>query len=212
MELMPAPNYRRPEVPVSSTRKSASPTKSLSSGWKVSIEKAITEDERKLDVLVDTTTTSRPESVRKKSIPPHLRSKSGEGKTIPPISSAQSFNPSLNPRAKAYEVMAWEMASADSGIEHAKHGLHIQQDILGRSVVKQPIPDDNPFATPNARATPDHGTKLRIMLIRAMEHELDLEKVAPERQLMAMQRAELDRYYEKVCSAHQQWWKATRNT
>jgi hypothetical protein len=48
------------------------------------------------------------------------------------------------------------------------------------------------------------------MLIRAMEHELDLEKVAPERELMAMQRAELDRYYDKVCSAHQQWWEATR--
>lgn len=125
MELMPAPNYRRPETPVSrAPGKSASPTKSLSSVW-ASLEKAIAEDERKLDVSVVTATgskiSSRPESVRKKSIPPHLRSKSGEGKTIPPISSAQSFNPSLNPRAKAYDVMAWEMVSADSGIEHAKH-------------------------------------------------------------------------------------------
>ncbi|RYN39655.1 hypothetical protein AA0112_g3618 [Alternaria arborescens] len=211
MELMPAPNYRRPEILVSSTGKSASPTKSLSSGWKAPIEKAIAEDERKLDVSVDTTTTSRPGSVHKISIPPHLRNKFGdEDKTVPLISSVQSFDPSLNPSAKAYEVMAWEMASADSGIEHARHGLHIQQDILDQSVIKQPTPNDNPSATPDARAPPDHGTKLRVMLIRAMEHELDLEKVAPERKLMAMQRAELDRYYDKVCSAHQQWWGAMR--
>jgi hypothetical protein len=122
MELMPAPNYRRPEILASSTGKSASPTKSLSSGWKAPIEKAISEDERKLDVSVDTTTTSRPGSVHKISIPPHLRNKFGdEDKTVTLISSMQSFNPSLNPSAKAYEVMAWEMASVDSGIEHARH-------------------------------------------------------------------------------------------
>lgn len=227
IELMPAPNYHRPEIPVSSTRKSASPTKSLSSGWKASIEKAIAEDERKLDVLADTTTTSRPGSVRKISIPPHLRNKFGdEDKTVPLISSVQSFNPSLNSRAIAYEIMTWRMDTADSGIAHAEQvrnsitmlsiltkvsqGLHIQQDTLDLSVAKQPTPSDNPSATPNARAPPDHGAKLRVMLIRAMEHELDLEKVAPERKLMAMQRAELDRYYGKVCSAHQQWWEATR--
>jgi len=41
-----------------------------------------------------------------------------------------------------------------------------------------------------------------------MEHEMDLEKVAPERELMVMQRAELDSYCNKVSSAHKHWWQA----
>lgn len=41
-----------------------------------------------------------------------------------------------------------------------------------------------------------------------MEHEMDFEKVAPERELMVMHRAELDNYHTKVCSAHKQWWNA----
>jgi hypothetical protein len=92
----------------------------------------------------------------------------------------------------------------------------MQEEMLKRYIARQPsttnaatIPTHVTSNTVNVRAPLDHGTKIKVMLIRAMEHEMDLGKVAPERELMAMQCAELDRYYDKVRSAHQQWWKAT---
>ncbi|KAL1796288.1 hypothetical protein ACET3X_004828 [Alternaria dauci] len=222
MELMPAPNYHRPETKASGDPTSSS--KSSSPDWMAFMDKAIAEDDRKLDVLAPITTssniTARPESVRKKSIPPHLRNKTGdEGTTMPLISSAQNSKPSQNPEAKAYEAllkggdtvkdeaMARETVSADPGNEHTKQSLRIQQEILVRSITKSTTTTTSSAATPKACALPDHDIKVKIMLIRAMEHELDLEKVAPERELMAMQRAELDMYYDKVCSAHRKWWE-----
>jgi hypothetical protein len=86
--------------------------------------------------------------------------------------------------------------------------LRIQQEILDRCIAKQTTATTTSAFIPTARAPIDHDIKVKVILIRAMEHELDLDKVAPERELMAMQRAELDRYYDKVCSAHQQWWEA----
>jgi len=86
----------------------------------------------------------------------------------------------------------------------------VQQDLLNACIAKKPTTPIIPpkSATTNNRAPIDHEAKKNVMLIRAMEHEMDLEKVAPERELMVMQRAELDRYFVKVCSAHQQWWEA----
>ena len=86
--------------------------------------------------------------------------------------------------------------------------MRIQQEILDRCIAKQTTATTTSASIPTARAPIDHDIKVKVILIRAMEHELDLDKVAPERELMAMQRAELDRYYDKVCSAHQQWWEA----
>jgi hypothetical protein len=86
--------------------------------------------------------------------------------------------------------------------------LRIQQEILDRCIAKQTTTTTTSVSIPTARAPIDHDIKVKVILIRAMEHELDLDKVAPERELMAMQCAELDRYYDKVCSAHQQWWEA----
>lgn len=89
----------------------------------------------------------------------------------------------------------------------------MQQDLLNACIAKKSTTPSIPpttVATTNTtnRAPLDHEAKKNIMLIRAMEHEMDLEKVAPERELMVMQRAELDSYFVKVCSAHQQWWEA----
>jgi hypothetical protein len=141
MELMSAP-YRRPETPMISraSTKSVSPSKSLPPAWAASLEKALAEDGRKLNALAAATTTTtlgtppRPEKVRKKSIPPHLRNKiNDEGKVCPSISFTQCSELKLNPNAKMYETLvkredvindealAWEMASADPSTEHAKH-------------------------------------------------------------------------------------------
>jgi type IV pilus biogenesis protein CpaD/CtpE len=86
--------------------------------------------------------------------------------------------------------------------------LRIQQEILNHYTAKQHVTATPPVAISTPRNPIDHDTKKKVMLIREMEHEMDLEKVAPERELMAMRRAELDRFYDKVCSAHQQWWEA----
>jgi len=54
----------------------------------------------------------------------------------------------------------------------------------------------------------DHAHKIKVMTIRAMEHELDLASVATERELMCMSSSDLDRYYAKALSAHKCWWDA----
>jgi hypothetical protein len=53
-----------------------------------------------------------------------------------------------------------------------------------------------------------HEHRVKVMLIRAMEAELDLSKVAPERELMAMTTEEIDNYKKKVHSAHKNWFEA----
>jgi hypothetical protein len=235
MERMSVPVRRRPERPVASkasTSSTSSSTKSKSSAWVVTMEKALTQE-----ALVATAKDSRPETGRKMSIPPHLRNMTDNLVQVRPDLSGAN----LNPNAKVYkasvkrednimsEAYAWEVATSDPGIEHAKHvsikvsvhsnttdnsqGLRVQQEMLN-SYTKEPTTASIPsttIATPtNDRAPIKHETKVKIMLIRAMEHELDLDRVAPERELMVMQRAEVDRYYDKVCSAHKQWWNAIR--
>jgi hypothetical protein len=235
MELMSVPVCRRPERPVASkalTSSTSSPTKSKSSAWAVTMEKALAQD-----ALAATAKDSRPEPRHNMSIPPHLRNLTDNPVQVRPHLSGAN----LNPDAKVYkalvkrednimsEAYAWEAATSDPGTEHAKHvsikvslhsnatnnsqGLRMQQEILS-SYTKEPTTASIPsttIATPtNDRALPKHETKVKIMLIRAMEHELDLDRVAPERELMVMQPAEVDRYYDKVCSAHKQWWDAIR--
>jgi len=54
----------------------------------------------------------------------------------------------------------------------------------------------------------NHAHKIKVMTIRAMEHELDLASVATERELMFLSPSDLDRYYTKALSAHKCWWDA----
>jgi len=65
---------------------------------------------------------------------------------------------------------------------------------------------------PNGPSCIYHEHKVKVMLIRGMEHELDLEKVTSERSLMNMSSIELGKYYDKVCSVHKSWWEAGRRT
>jgi len=46
------------------------------------------------------------------------------------------------------------------------------------------------------------------MMIRAMEHELDLRNVATEKELVAMTEQDINLYHSKVQSAHKNWWEA----
>jgi hypothetical protein len=54
----------------------------------------------------------------------------------------------------------------------------------------------------NYRPKISHAHKIKVMIIRAMEAELDLSKVATERELLAMTGKEIDKYDDKVRSAH----------
>ncbi|KAI4653649.1 hypothetical protein J4E93_001416 [Alternaria ventricosa] len=226
MESMFVPYTRRPEIPAISkaSTNSVSPTKSQPPDWAAAIEKAIQEGARQ-DTLTASTKSPRPESIRKKSIPPHLRTKTDD--LVQAHKQLSSLD--LNPNAKVFEApvkvvqgqdnatseaLAWKVAMSETGIDHAEQGLRVQQELLDACIAKKSTTSSippTPVATTNNTkycAPLDHEAKKNIMLIRAMEHEMDLEKVAPERELMVMQRAELDRYFVKVCSAHQQWWEA----
>ncbi|KAI4617390.1 hypothetical protein J4E80_005593 [Alternaria sp. BMP 0032] len=230
MELMSAPYLRRPETPVASkaSTRSVSPVKSQLSAWELTMEKALAEAAPAATANVST----RPETSRKKSIPPHLRGKPDE--TIK-TAHQKSVTVSLNPNAKVYEasaeqeemvekeqgmvedkILAWQVVMEDPGIQDPRDGLRMQQELLNRYIVNNQLPPPLPpppttaasATTVNNRVHVDHATKIKVLLIRAMEHEMDLEKVAPERELMVMQRAELDSYCNKVSSAHKHWWQA----
>ncbi|KAI4690898.1 uncharacterized protein J4E88_002371 [Alternaria novae-zelandiae] len=231
MELMSAPYHRRPETPVASkaSTRSVSPVKSQLSAWELKMEKALAETAPAATANVST----RPDTSRKKSVPPHLRGKSEE--TIR-AAHQKPVTLSLNPNAKVYEVpakqeetvqddvdiledsiVALQVAMDIPGIQNSKDGLRVQQELLDRYIVNNQLPPPPTVTTTAAAAAAttitdrvhvDHEIKVKVLLIRAMEHEMDLEKVAPERELMIMQRAELDSYCNKVSSAHKHWWQA----
>ncbi|KAI4703082.1 hypothetical protein J4E81_001959 [Alternaria sp. BMP 2799] len=231
MELMSVPYQRRPETSVQSkaSTRSGSPVKSQLSAWELRMEKAMAEDAPATTAKAST----RPQASRKKSIPPHLRSKPDE---IIKAAHQKPVTLSLNPNAKVYEVaakqeetvqddvdiledsiVALQVAMDIPGIQNSKDGLRVQQELLDRYIVNNQLPPPPPTATTITAAAAttvtdrvhvDHETKVKVLLIRAMEHEMDLEKVAPERELMVMQRAELDSYCNKVSSAHKHWWQA----
>jgi hypothetical protein len=229
---MPKPNYRRPQTPVPLTVSvlSGSPDKSVPA-WAAPLEKALAEDIHKASVesAKSATTTgvqARPETTRKISVPPHLRSKvDSDGM------ATETQGPRLNPAAKIYErdnqdnarahtaeklvgeevrledeALAWTMATMELGVDNVKQGMQLQTQMLSAYTAKQ-------STTTTATTTGSqisHEQKAKVMLIRAMEAELDLGKVATERELMAMSQTEIKKFYEKVRSAHENWWKAER--
>jgi hypothetical protein len=226
---MPKPNYRRPQTPVPLTVSvlSGSPDKSVPA-WAAPLEKALAEDIRKASAesAKSATTTgvqARPETTRKISVPPHLRSKvDSDGM------ATETQGPRLNPAAKIYErdnqdnarahtaeklvgeevrleeeALAWTMATMELGVDNVKQGMQLQAQMLSAYTTKQ--------STTTATTTGSqisHEQKVKVMLIRAMEAELDLGKVATERELMAMSQTEINKFYEKVRSAHENWWTA----
>jgi hypothetical protein len=153
---MPKPNYRRPQTPVPSTASvlSGSPDKSVPA-WAAPLEKALAEDIHKASVesAKSATTTgvqARPETTRKISVPPHLRSKvDSDGM------ATETQGPRLNPAAKIYErdnqdnarahtaeklvgeevrledeALAWTMATMELGVDNVKQGMQLQTQML----------------------------------------------------------------------------------
>jgi len=131
MELMSVPYQRRPETSVQSkaSTRSASPVKIQLSAWELRMEKAMAEDAPATTAKAST----RPKASRKKSIPPHLRSKPDE---IIKAAHEKAVIVSLNPNAKVYEVpavqeevvekevgmvedkiLAWQVVMEDPGIQ-----------------------------------------------------------------------------------------------
>jgi hypothetical protein len=229
---MPKPSYRRSQTPVASTASvlSSSPDKSVPA-WAAPLEKALAEDIRKASAesAKSATTTGmqvRPEATRKISIPPHLRSKVDSDGV-----ADQMQGPRLNPTAKIYEssnghqdlaraimaekpvgekgklddeALAWTVATTELGVDNVKQGLQLQAEMLSDYTAKQ----STIATTRTTGSRVSHEQKVEVMLIRAMEAELDLANVATERELMAMSQTEIEKHYCKVRSTHENWWKA----
>lgn len=132
MESMFVPHSRRPENPVKpkASTSSASPTQSQPPDWAVAIEKAMQEGAGQ-DTLTASTKSPRPESIRKKSIPPHLRTKTDD--LVQAHKQLSSLD--LNPNAKVFEApvkvveeqdnatseaLAWKVAMSETGIDHVE--------------------------------------------------------------------------------------------
>ena len=222
---MPEPNYRRHQTPIASTPSTLSTSSDKSvPAWAAPLEKALAEDIRKASAestKTDKTANGlvRPEATRKNSVPPHLRQSSqSQGPRLDPAAQTYQWIPKNQdtPRAIAAEklvgdevkledeAVAWKIATIDLGVEDVKQGLSLQAQMLSAFTAKRP----DVFAPTSVRPKIIHEHKVKIMLIRAMEAELDLGKVATERELMAMDEREIDRYHEKARSAHEHWWKA----
>jgi hypothetical protein len=55
---------------------------------------------------------------------------------------------------------------------------------------------------------PDYGHYMKVHSIIMMEQDMDLDRRATKRELMAMNSNDIDKYMMKVSSAHQHWWEA----
>jgi hypothetical protein len=218
---IPKPNQRRPQTSTTSAL-SVSPDKSVPA-WAAPLEKALAEDIRKASASSTKFTTTADVLVRsemaRKSLPPRLgQPNQTQGPRQNPAASVDelSRNGQDITRAIASEkldvekghledgALAWEMETTGLGIAHVKQGLQLQAKMLGAYTAKQ-------LAMSTTTTVPSqihHDHKMKIILVRAMEAELDLSKVATERELMAMSENEIDKFYEKVHSAHKHWWEA----
>ena len=129
MELMSKPYQRRPETSVQSkaSTRSGSPVKSQLSAWELRMEKAMAEDAPATTAKAST----RPQASRKKSIPPHLRSKPDE---IIKAAHQKPVTLSLNPNAKVYEVAAKQEETVQDDVdilEDSIVALQVAMDIPG---------------------------------------------------------------------------------
>ncbi|KAE8825954.1 hypothetical protein HRS9122_10139 [Pyrenophora teres f. teres] len=185
--------------------------------WAERLEKAMAEDTRNASPEPVAAMTAqiqvRPEIVHESSAPPlrHVQSGHVQARHLNPTAEMYSMSPSARPKMDT--LIEEDSIAVDN---HARRLVptkaRTQQVISGSSeamrmpAIEQPIIGN---ATGN-RNYVDHDHKIKVMIIRAMEHELDLYSVATERELMRMSRTDLDRYYEKAFSAHQCWWE-TKN-
>ncbi|KAH9863211.1 hypothetical protein IAQ61_009488 [Plenodomus lingam] len=165
------------------------------------------------------------------SVPPHLRKLKTD--TLPQFSAKKVGEEEDRLKTK---ILAWQ-AGDESGNSCGKNvsittrsplsnptvqTLGLQQDLLGDgNLWDSPIPaqhheyaqqdllgDGNIWDPPLPVRRPTYEQKEKAMLIRLMESELDIGKVATMAELMAMSMSDLDNYYFKVRSAHKKWWEA----
>lgn len=99
------------------------------------------------------------------------------------------------------EVVAWQLAADEEGAGCEKDALKLQQDLLNKG-------NSSKANAPKHR--PAYDQKEMAMLVRMMEHELDLGKVATMSELLAMSMSDIENYYSKVRSAHKNWWEANQ--
>ncbi|KAF2856923.1 hypothetical protein T440DRAFT_512911 [Plenodomus tracheiphilus IPT5] len=194
-------------------------------GWKNELDKEIA--------------TDTPTGARVVSVPPHLRKQMGKGDVAkekhrglnPTASSFEGKHARKDMAAEINvgeedglndEMLARHLAAEEAGMSNGQRSQALQEELLGQLQTQMSISKSvtaatdrgfahtNPLATSIRERQITHERYRVIIMIRAMEHELDLSKVATMRELMAMGGDELSTFYEKVLSAHKNWWEAER--
>ncbi|RAR10966.1 hypothetical protein DDE82_000938 [Stemphylium lycopersici] len=212
-----------PDLPMVPGR-SASPSKKAVPAWAAALEKALTEDRQKTTVQTavfpSVAVKADPENEEKSLADQNLKAKTrlSNGVACASLQMSPGATAGASSAATVYatlakredfvkdEGLARALATTEVGTEGANDVLHLQTAMVQKYDGSQPTNE------PNGPGWTDHGYKVKTMLIRAMEHELDLEKVASERSLTNMSSSELGKYFDKVCSAHKSWWDAEKRT
>ncbi|EDU50423.1 hypothetical protein PtrSN002B_008262 [Pyrenophora tritici-repentis] len=191
--------------------------------WAARLEKAIAEDTRKASAEPVVAIAAQVQSDIVQSSAPHRQPvQSGQVQVRPfdPAAKKSNIPPSVPPNGDQPRTLTKPATDRlnEGGISVDSHAASpvsakIQpgtQQVVGVNEAMRTQNFKNPVYETAAgnRNYVDHEHKVKVILIRAMEHELDLYSVATERELMRMSRTDLDRYYEKVFSAHQGWWEA----
>lgn len=218
------PDYQATSVNV------ASPALSVLSDWAETLEKALENDNQPGNFQAKAGYVSVPPHLRK-----HLGEDNGmpEKKHSGLDPKAASFpwacEKSLGDEAMATaaeaivneevrledEIVAWQLASSMADNDDAKWvsmvgktnpcahtKTHIQAHELQQGLL------DHSQAQKSAKYNPAYEHRVKVLMIRALEHELDLGEVATESQLMEMTDENLDSYHGEIRSAHRNWWEA----
>jgi hypothetical protein len=196
--VMPKSNYCRPQTPIAlpPSTLSISPDKIGVPAWAAPLEKALAEDIRRASAesnKTDTTAGPRLNAAAK------IYDASRSHQDAPRAIAAEKL---VNEEVKHEdEALAWKIATTELGVEDVKQGLSLQAQILSAYTAKKP----DVSAPMTLRPQISHEHKVKVIAIRAMEAELDLGKVATVQELMGMSENEIERFYERVCSAHKHW-------
>ena len=64
--------------------------------------------------------------------------------------------------------------------------------------------------TSNDVRDPDYRHYMKMKLVKMMEDDVDLERRATKRGLMAMKSEDIDAYMMAISAAHKYWWQAAQ--
>lgn len=152
--------------------------------WAAPLEKALME-ETKAPIIQPAKEPNR--------IPPHLRE--------PTKSASGTSSIRLDPATKTYEPQT---------DDHGKKPFRVFEMEAAEAILNEEDKHLGSPSSPDPKSRPhgNHGHWIKTRMVIIMEEDLDLAMRATKRELMAMTDEEINRYLQKVSSAHEHWWEA----